>query len=72
MSRNAIAIIFIIIGLFIDRVVQIGIAWLLLGGVLAFLTLFKEKSKNVLTKILLTLSIIEIICGIIRIILDFV
>lgn len=71
MSRNIIAIIFIIIGLFIDRVVQIGIVWLLLGGILAFLTLFKEKNKNGLTKIVLTLSIVEIISGIIRIILNF-
>lgn len=72
MSRTIIAIIFIMIGIFLDRIVKIGIAWLLLGGILSFLTLYKEKNKKVFIKLIFILSIIEMILGIIRIIINFI
>ena len=68
MSRNVIAIIFIIIGTFIDRILHAGIAWLFFFFFFALLTIFKVRKDSTINRIVFVISLVVIILGIVRIV----
>ena len=65
MIRVLLSIFFMILGIIIDRFLQIGIIWLFVGGLLSLISIYRIKSKDIVTKSILIISISEIICGII-------
>ena len=65
MIRVLLSIFFMILGIIIDRFLQIGIIWLFVGGLLSLISIYRIKSKDIVTKSILVISISEIICGII-------
>ena len=72
MRRIVLSIAFMTIGMIIDRIFNRGIAWIFIGGMLSLIEISKNKNDSLFSKIVYIISILVMILGIIRIVLEFI